>query len=243
LPSHQTKKLKRLSMDWMDRKSTEEVWESTSRVVPQLEEQEVRVVSKEASKVATAEEMVVKLVSLILFSLVISVSGPKKILSDNSLLPVVPFHKLELLWTKKEELRASLTFNSKAPNLPRKPSFWMDRNSMEEHADLIFQSHPIEVLVVAEVASEVAEASVAAVALAEIEVAVEVSAVAVDSVVDSVATEAVVVASVEEAAVEASVEEVVAMLPELTKASLSLPKTRVLSSELWISPSLTPLEF
>jgi hypothetical protein len=108
----------------------------------------------------------------------------------------------------------------------------MDRNSMEEHADLIFQSHPIEVLVVAEVASEVAEASVAAVALAEIEVAVEVSAVAVDSVVDSVATEAVVVASVEEAAVEASVEEVVAMLPELTKASLSLPKTRVLSSEL-----------
>ncbi len=66
-------------------------------MVPQLEEQEVRVVSKEASKVATAEEMVVKLVSLILFSLVISVSGPKKILSDNSLLPVVPFHKLELL--------------------------------------------------------------------------------------------------------------------------------------------------
>ena len=46
---------------------------------------------------ATAEEMVEKLASLILFSLVISVSGPKKILSDNSLLHVVPFLKLESL--------------------------------------------------------------------------------------------------------------------------------------------------
>ena len=60
-------------------------------MVPQLVDKE-RVASE-----ATAEEMVEKLASLILFSLVISVSGPKKILSDNSLLHVVPFLKLESL--------------------------------------------------------------------------------------------------------------------------------------------------
>lgn len=122
----------------------------------------------------------------------------------------------------------------------------MDKKSTEELADLIFPSPPEEVPVeevasaVVVEASVVVVASVAAVALAETEVASVVAEV-LEAVVALAVIEAVVVASVA-AVVSVAVVVSVAMLPELTKDSSSLPKTKVLNSELPINPTSTPLE-